>query len=136
MRYRLRARRERLGLTQDQVAERAGLRWPSQVSHAERSKSAPWPVLKAIRAVLLNAECERHEERKRAREERERRALGAQIPEHVRAAMLQRAHDLLWDGNTDGCDALLEFLPEVEVTEMLDAWESDQAGEGPKSRWY
>ena len=41
--------------------------------------------------------------------------------DRLKEAMLQRAYDLLWDGDTDGCDALIEFLPSDDVTKMLDA---------------
>lgn len=56
--------------------------------------------------------------------------------EALKKAMLQRAYDLLWDGDASGCDALLEFLPSREVEQMLEAWSDDQTGGKPRSAWY
>lgn len=53
-------------------------------------------------------------------------------------AMLQRAYDLLWDGDGEACDAITEWLPLDRVREMLDAWVDDQFAkdDGPTSRWH
>lgn len=51
-------------------------------------------------------------------------------------AELQRAYDVLWDGDGDGCDAITAKLPAKDVTTMLDAWLDDQCGHEPKSKWY
>jgi hypothetical protein len=56
--------------------------------------------------------------------------------ERLKEKMLQRAYDLLWDGDALGCDALLEFLPSDDVARMLDAWERDQAEQQPPSPFY
>jgi hypothetical protein len=50
--------------------------------------------------------------------------------------MLQRAYDLMWDGFTTECDALVEFLPSDLVEEMFAAWEADSMGREPRSRFY
>lgn len=58
--------------------------------------------------------------------------------DQLKKAMLQRAYDLLWDGDTEGCDALIEFLPSDDVRQMLDAWSAD-VEPGPeviRSEWY
>ena len=61
-------------------------------------------------------------------------------PEKValQTAMMQRAYDLLWDGDASGCDALIEFLPSMAAEELLQAWQDDQEkiGKAPRSRWY
>lgn len=54
----------------------------------------------------------------------------------LKDAMLQRAYDLLWDGDALGCDAILEFVPSDEVDVLLGAWSDDQDGKDPKSKWY
>lgn len=70
------------------------------------------------------------------------RTLFAMLPDNMavdrlRSAMLQRAYDLMWDGDCSGCDALAEFLPSAEADRMFDAWERDQApGDQPRSEFY
>jgi hypothetical protein len=56
----------------------------------------------------------------------------------LKDAMLQRAYDLLWDGDCAGCDALTEFLPSIDVDQMLNAWRDDQdeQSQKPKSKWH
>lgn len=55
----------------------------------------------------------------------------------LKEAMLQRAYDLMWDGDCAGTDALTEFLPSRDVTRMFEAWEQDQiAGDQPRSPFY
>lgn len=58
--------------------------------------------------------------------------------DRLKEAMMQRAYDLMWDGDCSGCDALAEFLPSKDVDKMFDAWESDQFPEKdkPRSRFY
>jgi len=56
--------------------------------------------------------------------------------QRLKDALLQRAYDLLWDGNCAGCDALTEWLPSDDVTAMLDAWSDDQDNKTPRSKWY
>jgi hypothetical protein len=74
------------------------------------------------------------------RQERQR-TLFAMLPscnavDRLKEKMLQRAYDLLWDGDANGCDALIEFLPSKDVQEMFDAWDHDQSGGKPPSRFY
>jgi hypothetical protein len=71
------------------------------------------------------------------------RALFNVIPDcaaftRLKTTMLQRAYDLLWDGDCAGCDALIEFLPGADVDQMLSAWDDDQneRSEKPKSKWH
>lgn len=57
----------------------------------------------------------------------------------LKEAMMQQAYDRMWDGDTDGCDALLEFLPSDDASAVLDAWELDidpHTREADRSRWY
>lgn len=57
--------------------------------------------------------------------------------DRLKAAMLQRCYDLMWNGDPLACDALAEFLPERDVERMFNAWEQDQiAGEHPRSEFY
>lgn len=69
------------------------------------------------------------------------RTLIAMLPDtravdQLKASMLQRAYDLMWDGDCSGCDAIAEFLPSGDVTRMFDAWENDQEGKNEKSNFY
>lgn len=79
-------------------------------------------------------------EEEQGRVERQRTVF-AMLPsmnsvDRLREAMLQRAYDLLWDGDCTGCDALLEFLPEKDVDRMFAAWQHDQSAEIPKTAFY
>lgn len=56
--------------------------------------------------------------------------------ERLKAAMLQYAYDLMWDGDCGSVDAITEFLPSDDVAAMFDAWQDDQFGGKPKSKWY
>lgn len=69
------------------------------------------------------------------------RTLMAMLPDTrsvdaLKEAMLQRAYDLMWDGNCMACDALVEFLPSAAVDKMFEAWQNDQDGKSPRSRFY
>ena len=69
------------------------------------------------------------------------RTLMAMVPDtrakdDLKAAMLQRAYDLMWDGDCMACDAVAEFLPSADVEKMFQAWESDQDGQNPRSHFY
>jgi hypothetical protein len=71
------------------------------------------------------------------------RTMFAQLPvyaacDRLKAAMQQRVYDLMWDGDTNGADALAEFLPSVDADAVFDAWEADTTAHGdvPRSKWY
>lgn len=70
------------------------------------------------------------------------RTLFAMLPstsavDQLREAIMQRAYDLMWDGDGLACDALAEFLPSKSAEEMFDAWERDWLGEtADKSRFF
>ena len=51
---------------------------------------------------------------------------------------MQRVYDLMWDGDTNGADALAEFLPSADADAVFDAWQSDSMtiGDAPRSRFY
>lgn len=51
-------------------------------------------------------------------------------------AELQRAYDVLWEGEAEACDEITARLPEKDVLEMLNDWLNDQCGQEPKSKWY
>lgn len=69
------------------------------------------------------------------------RTLFAMLPssnatDRLREAMMQRAYDLMWNGDGLATDALLEFLPSECADQVLDAWENDLDGDKPRSKWY
>lgn len=44
---------------------------------------------------------------------------------------LQRAYDMLWDGDGEECDRINAALPEPMVLAMLDAWSEDYVDDRP-----
>lgn len=56
--------------------------------------------------------------------------------ERLKAAMMQRAYDLMWDGDCSACDAILEFLPAKDATRVLDAWANDQDPNRERTPFY
>lgn len=48
---------------------------------------------------------------------------------------LQRAYDVLWEGDGEACDAITASLPEQMVAAMFDAWLDDQFDQ-PLSGWH
>jgi len=114
---------------------------------AERLETnhGPKPAVEAIRLFAKDLTIRRAEHRDWNAEEEKRRehqrTLFAMLPscnatDRLKVAMLQRAYDLLWDGDALGCDAILEFLPSEDAKALLDAWSSDWADEAPKSKWH
>ena len=82
------------------------------------------------------------DEAEKVRVERQR-TLFTMLPvyaavDRLKEAVMQRAYDLMWDGATDACDALLEFLPEADAEVVLSSWEADTTaiGDVPRSRFY
>lgn len=68
----------------------------------------------------------------------QQRTLFAMLPsmnavDRLKDGMLQRAYDLLWDGDCSGCDAITEFLPAKDVERMFEAYANDQDGKQPPS---
>ena len=106
---------------------------------------APQAVTKAIRNYAEELEDRRLDGRDFNAAEKKRvehqRTLFNFLPDsnatdRLREAMMQRAYDLIWDGDGMGCDALLEFLPSDSAEEILNAWENDLDEEAPKSRFH
>lgn len=110
---------------------------------------APKEAVNALRLFANDRTIRRAEHRDRDLEETKRierqRSLFNLLPscsaaDRLKEAMLQRAYDLLWDGDALGCDALIEFLPSSEVEAMLNAWsddwDDDEKLSKPRSRWY
>ncbi len=91
-------------------------------------------------ADARRAEYERRQavEQKRIKEQRESfdDLTDGPIRDHVKDMMLQRAYDLMCDGQAEAADALCEFLPVDESDAMMNAWLDDQMDDGPKSKWY
>jgi hypothetical protein len=86
----------------------------------------------AVKACRKDADAERE---RWWREENERiaaqRALWAALPEFgpgavaadaLKAAMIERAWQLLDGGQWEACDALLEFVPEADASKMLNEY--------------
>jgi hypothetical protein len=114
---------------------------------AERLEGhAPKDAVKALRLFATDRTIRRAEHRDWNAEEEKRverqRTLFAMLPssdatDRLKAAMLQRAYDLLWDGDALGCDAILEFLPSGDVDALLNAWSADfDDGKNPKTKWH
>jgi hypothetical protein len=107
---------------------------------------APEQLVQTLEKFAQEIEARRVDKRFRPKREEklieQQRTLFAMLPssnaaDRLKEAMLQRAYDLLWDGDGNGCDALLEFLPSNDVEALLQAWGEDFDDERPvKSRWY
>ena len=140
MTHRIRHRRERLGLTQEQLGVMAGFRNPQPgVSQAERSDDRG----NETATVLACAKALKYERwsrlaKRRAREHLRREAaridfqrfLWTMIPASpekamAEAAMIERAFDLMCEGFGEECDAIAEWLPEPAVDAMFARWERD-----------
>lgn len=125
-RYRIEERRKRAGLSQARLAKEAGLRYQNTVSLAERGLASPQNTA-AIRSVLFMAETRRREQRRRERVIVYQRHVFEAVPDGTEkrallGAMKDRVWDLLCDGNVDGADILLEFVPERIGRALLDCF--------------
>lgn len=139
MRYRLRARRLWLGLSQAEVARQTGLP-PIYISMAECGKRMPAHRVRKVREEYAWLE---RAKLRRLREQREfdrHQALAAVLPDcpevrAFRAAMLDRAWQHLNDGSGEECDAVLEFVPEADARALLDEYfyEDDNAPNPPEA---
>jgi hypothetical protein len=107
--------------------------------------NGPKDAVKAIKLFATDRTIRRGEHRDWNADEEKRveqqRTLFGMLPscnptDRLKAAMLQRAYDLLWDGDAMGCDALTEFLPSKDVDKMFSCWSSDFDGEEPRSDFY
>jgi cytochrome P450 len=105
----------------------------------------PAEAVKAIRLFARDRAIRRAEHRDWTAEDQKRterqRTLFAMLPssdatDRLKDAMLQRAYDLMWDGDPIGADAILDFLPSAAVDVMLAAWSKDFDDDGPKSQWH
>lgn len=107
--------------------------------------NGPKDAVKAIRLFATDRTIRRAEHRDHTDEDDKRtdrhRTLFAMLPscnasDRLKTAMLQRAYDLLWDGDCLGSDALTEFLPSKDVDRMFACWSDDQDGKQPPSIFY
>lgn len=94
----------------------------------------------AMREAEALAEGRRYTAEDETRIKRQR-TLFAMLPscnatDRLRAAMMQRAYDLIWDGQATECDALLEFLPSADAEKVLSAWENDQNPNNERTGFY
>lgn len=121
-RYRLRERREKLGMTQTAVAKAADIP-SSYVSNAELGKAGD-RIVQRIRNVLATKEWQRRWHRRDDARIAQNRAIISTIPESdiLKQALLDRARQLLDAGNSEACDALLEFVPEDDAMKLLDEY--------------
>lgn len=106
--------------------------------------NGPKPAVEAIKLFAKDRTIRRAEGRDGKEHEKRierQRTLFAMLPssnatDRLRAAMLQRSYDLLWDGDCSGCDAILEFVPSKDADKMLACWSSDFDGDEPRSSFY
>lgn len=107
--------------------------------------NAPPAMVEALRSFAQELEARHadgrtHSAQEEKRIERQRTLFNALPSSHatdrLKEAMLQRAYDLMWDGDGQATDALLEFLPSKDADQIMDAWLNDQDGDSPKSRWH
>lgn len=132
----LKARRLRLGLTQQAVAEAAGIRppYPGYVSTIENGKPQACKAhIPAVYYALAEPILRRWRLRADERRIRFQRSLWAALPDHpavraLKAAMLDRCLDLMHEGDGTECDAIAEFLPEADVERMFARWEGETEG--------
>lgn len=125
-----RARRLWAGLSQGEVARTIGFA-QGMVSRAEYGKGSPgvvaalneywWKVDREAEAATMQQEAERV-----AYQE----SLWNAVPDGpekaaLKAAMLQRAYDLMNEGDGTQTDAICDFLPKADVLAMFDQWERD-----------
>ncbi len=124
-RYRLRQRREAIGLTQARLAKMADV-LPAYVSLAERGKGSASDQQK-IRYALFDLE------RKLRQDKRRERALArihrywldlepSLAADGLKRAILDRAWMLLERGEAEQADLLLEIVPEADARKFLDEY--------------
>ena len=107
--------------------------------------NAPPEAVKTLRTLARELEARQadgrtHNAQEDKRFERQRTLFAmlasSDATDRLKEAMMQRAYDLIWDGDGQACDALLEFLPSNDADAILDAWEKDQEDDNPRSRWH
>jgi transcriptional regulator with XRE-family HTH domain len=124
-RWRIRERRQRLGLSQKALAGLAGTN-AAYVCHAERSGARTW-YARAIRLALVRIERPRRQvRREQARVDRQRALFGALLAGPERSAlqrsMEHRIRTLFDEHRMEEGDAILEFLPEADARRLLDEY--------------
>lgn len=133
-RHRIKARRERLGLTQRLLAKLAGVPYPADVHNAETGRASEQRTRK-VRLALIAEEKKRRDLRREGQRIERNRALWREIPEteetkRLLEAMLDRAWQCLDAGQTEAADAILEFVPDHKARALLDEFffsEEDKA---------
>lgn len=138
--HRLRERRERLGLSQAEIARRSGIAgfFQASVSAAEIAPASHPTHVHRYRITLVKIWREARDAKRmeaieadldRAEAERlaKQRSIWDALPDcpekaALQAAMIERAIDMLDSGCGEGFDALVEFLPDQPVIEAADAW--------------
>ena len=115
-----------------------------EIDHAPADATKAIKLFAQDRTIRRAEKRDYHGDERRVEHERRiehQRTLFAMLPpgnavDRLRETMLQRAYDLLWDGDPLGCDALIEFLPSADVDRMMNAWSSDFDGDEPRSKWH
>ncbi len=106
---------------------------------------APEKLVETVRTFAQELEAREADGRTHNVQEEKRierqRTLFAMLPpsdatDRLREAMKRRAYDLMCNGDGLATDAILEFLPSADTDEVFKAWENDQDGDEPKSRFY
>jgi hypothetical protein len=116
-----------------------------RVTASRFEDNAPAKLVETLRTFAQELEAREADGRNHnANEERRierQRTLFAMLPscnaaDWLKEAMMQRAYDLMWNGDGFASDALLEFLPSKDAEIVLSAWENDQDGNNPPSRFH
>ncbi len=107
--------------------------------------NAPSTMVETLRKFAQELEAREVDGRTHSLQEEKRierqRTLFAMLPpshatDRLKEAMMQRAYDLMWNGDGLATDAILEFLPSKDAEAVLNAWENDLDDNNPKSRWH
>jgi len=107
--------------------------------------STPDKLVDVVRKVAQELEAREADGRTHNPEDEKRierqRTLFATLPDTgavdaLKEAMMQRAYDLMWDGDGLACDAIAEFLPPAAADEVFNAWDNDQDPSKPRSRFH
>lgn len=139
--YRIRERRERLGLALSDMAERAFFH-PGQehrLVRVERGEGAA-DDLATVRRALIWEESAPRRKREEARKDAARIArqetlfAGALRPsdanaQALMAAMLERCLVLMHEGRGEECDAIAEWLPRDRVEQMFAQWSVESSAD-------
>jgi transcriptional regulator with XRE-family HTH domain len=123
VRYRLKPRREKLGLTQYDLAEKADIRQSTYISMAERGRAPP-RVVQQVRQTLFRLECERRAQRRADSYIASAEKCWGAVPDSPeKSALLQvfatRVRLYFDNMELEKGDIILELLPKELAEEIL-----------------